>query len=77
MATPSRILYTLFIHKSVLFPPEPGVVSFILIFIQQYEVNWRRKWQPTPVFLPGKSHGQRILVGYSPWSHESQKGLSG
>ena len=28
---------------------------------------WRRKWQPTPVFLPGKSHGLRILVGYSPW----------
>ena len=27
----------------------------------------RRKWQPTPVFLPGKSHGQRSLVGYSPW----------
>ena len=29
---------------------------------------WRRKWQPTPVFLPGKFHGQRSLVGYSPWS---------
>ena len=27
---------------------------------------WRRKWQPTLVFLPGKSHGQRCLVGYSP-----------
>ena len=27
----------------------------------------RRKWQPTPVFLPGKSHGQRSLVGYHPW----------
>ena len=27
---------------------------------------WRRKWQPTPVFLPGNSHGQRSLVGYSP-----------
>ena len=27
---------------------------------------WRRKWQPTPVILPGKSHGQRNLVGYSP-----------
>ena len=31
------------------------------------ETPWRRKWQPTPVFLPGKSHGQRSLVGYSPW----------
>ena len=29
--------------------------------------NWRRKWQPTPVSLPGESHGQRSLVGYSPW----------
>ena len=28
---------------------------------------WRRGWQPTPVFLPGKSHGQRGLVGYSLW----------
>ena len=29
-----------------------------------------RKWQPTPVFLPGKSHAQRSLVGYSPWGHK-------
>ena len=28
---------------------------------------WRRKWQPTPVFLPGESHGGRSLAGYSPW----------
>ena len=27
---------------------------------------WRRKWQPTPVFLPGESHGQRSLVDYGP-----------
>ena len=31
------------------------------------KISWRRKWQVTPVFLPGKSHGQRSLVGYSPW----------
>ena len=30
-------------------------------------VLWRREWQPTPVFLPGESHGQRSLAGYSPW----------
>ena len=30
---------------------------------------WRRAWQPTLVFLPGESHGQRSLVGYSPWGH--------
>ena len=31
---------------------------------------WRRRWQPTPVLLPGKFHGWRSLVGCSPWSHE-------
>ena len=31
------------------------------------KIPWRRKWQPTPVFLPGKSYGQRSLGGYSPW----------
>ena len=31
------------------------------------KILWRRKWQSTPVFLPGKSHGQRSLMGYSPW----------
>ena len=29
------------------------------------EILWRRKWQPTPIFLSGKSYGQRSLVGYS------------
>ena len=32
-------------------------------------MHWRRKWQPTPVFLPGESHGQISLVGCSPWGH--------
>ena len=31
------------------------------------KVPWRRVWPPTPVFLPGNPHGQRCLVGYSPW----------
>ena len=31
------------------------------------KIPWRRKWQTTPVFLPGKSLGQRSLAGYSPW----------
>ena len=30
------------------------------------------KWHPTPVFLPGKSHGQRSLAGYIPWVHKSR-----
>ena len=35
------------------------------------KIPWRREWQPTPVFLLGESHGQRSLVGYSPWVAES------
>ena len=31
------------------------------------KIPWRRAWQPTPVFLPGESHGQRSQAGYSPW----------
>ena len=34
------------------------------------KIPWRRKWQLTQVFLPGKFHGQRSLAGYSPWSHK-------
>ena len=34
------------------------------------KIPWRRTWQPTPVFLPGKSHGQRNLAGYGPWCHK-------
>src|SRR5574337_1077845 len=32
-------------------------------------MHWRRKWQPTPAFLPGESHGWKSLVGCSPWGH--------
>ena len=31
------------------------------------KIPWRRAWQPTPIFLPGESHGQRSLEGYRPW----------
>ena len=34
------------------------------------KIPWRRAWQPTPVFLPGKSHRQSSLVGYSPWGRK-------
>ena len=40
------------------------------------KIPWRRKWQPIPIFLPGKSHGQRSFLGYSPWGHKSQTLLS-
>ena len=38
-----------------------------------WKIPWRRKWQPTPVLLPGKSHGQRSLIGYSPWGHKKSR----
>ena len=40
---------------------EPGIKGWV------GKIPWRRKWQPTPVFLPGKFHGWKSLVGYSPW----------
>ena len=39
----------------------------VLLFTCSYTYCWRRKWQCTPVFLPGEPHGQRNLAGYSPW----------
>ena len=40
------------------------------IFAVTQAKTWSRKWQPTPIFLPEKSHGQRSLVGYSSWNCE-------
>ena len=40
------------------------------------KIPWRRKWQPTLVFLPGKPHWQRCLVGYSPWGHKESETTS-
>ena len=40
------------------------------------KIPWRREGQPTPVFLPGESHGQRSLVGYSPWGHKELDGTA-
>ena len=44
--------------------------EFITSFNPLGKIPWRRKWQPTPVLLPGKFHGQRRLVSYSPWSRK-------
>ena len=40
------------------------------------KIPWRRKWQPTLVFLPGKSHGQKSLAGYSPRGAKESTQLS-
>ena len=39
------------------------------------KISWRRKWQSTPVFLPGTSHGQKSLAGYSPWGYRVRHDL--
>ena len=47
----------------------------ILLLVCKLHI-WRRRWHPTPVLLSGKSHGQRSLVGCSPWVAKSQTQLS-
>ena len=54
-----------------------SIVDFLLSKMQETQVRslgqeetWRRKWQPTSVFLPGESHGQRSLADYSPCGHK-------
>ena len=46
----------------------PGLIPRFDPWVQK--IPWRRKWQPTPVFLPGESHGLRSLVGCSPWGRK-------
>ena len=70
------LLKSIFISSSskVLFPKQLPVslkglksnIDFFSFTPLHCSYLWRRKWQPTPVFLPGESHGQRSLVDYSP-----------
>ena len=48
----------------------PPAVQEIQVRSLSLEIPWRREWLHTPVFLPRKSYGQRILVGYSLWGHK-------
>ena len=45
------------------------LILFFNLLLLVY-INWNRQWQPTPVLLPGESHGGRSLVGYSPWGRK-------
>ena len=47
---------------------DAGEVGFIFPWVGK--ISWRRAWPPTPVFLPGESHGQRNLAGSGPWGHK-------
>ena len=49
---------------------------YIIYNIYLQKIPWRRKLQPTPVFLPGELHGQSSLAGYSPWVTKSWTQLS-
>jgi len=54
-----------------IYVPNIGVPKYIKQFLTSLKGEGRRRqWQPTPVLLPGKSHGRRSLVGCSPWGHE-------
>ena len=44
-----------------------------ITIVNIYAVNWRRQWHPTPVLLPGKSHGWRSLVGCRPWGRKESE----
>ena len=45
----------------------PPSQTLLLMYSGAWDNSQRRQWHPTPVFLPGKSHGWKSLVGYSPW----------
>ena len=79
------ILFSCSICSPCSLPGFPGgsVVKKICLPVWEMQIRpwigkipWRRKWQPTPVFLPGKFHGQRFLAGYSLWGRKSWTRLS-
>ena len=51
---------------SEIYQTEKDKYCIVIIYLCVGKILWRRKWLSTPVFLPGKSHGQRSLAGYSP-----------
>ena len=52
------------------FPPFCPLCRLGFFLIGTFHVSRGREWQPTPVLLPGESHGQRSLAGFSPWGHK-------
>ena len=64
--------------KLIIVPSNPAEAQTLYLLVINF-MEWRRKWQSTPVLLPGKSLGQRNLVGYSPWgckeSDTTEQGL--
>ena len=58
---------SLYEHFMILCSLRPGFNPWV------GKIAWRRQWQTTPVFLPGKSNGWRSLVSYSPWGHKESE----
>ena len=56
-------------------PASAGDLQEMRFDTQVRKIPWRRKWQRTPVFLPGRSHGQRSLVDYSPWGRKRDRSV--
>ena len=59
-------------HSSKILTYPLAVLFFFFFCLPKHYIGaksnpWRRKWQSTPIVLPGKSHGRRSLTGYSPW----------
>ena len=75
LGTGPHFLFGLVIYMFAGFPRGSMVKNLpamqkVQVWSQVEKILWRRKWQPPPVFLPGKYHGLRILVGYSPWGRK-------
>ena len=76
---PTSVLFWVFFFKCLISKEEKQAMGFkaerdrlttadtVGFMIKTALIYWRRQWHPTPVLLPGKSHGQRSLVGCSPW----------
>ena len=59
--------------RHIIFPTKVHLVKgvvFPVVMCGWAPVPWRREWQPTPVYFPGESHGQRGLMNYSLWGHK-------
>ena len=54
-------------------PPNAGDIKDPGWIPGSWKSPWRRKWQPTPVYFAGESHGQKNLIGYGPYGHEVLK----
>ena len=64
---PSGSKWSSLVAQTLKYPPEMQETQFDA-WVRK--IPWRSEWLLTPVFLPGGSHGQRSLVGYSPWGHK-------